>query len=232
MLASTSGARFAAARLALALPGQVHVGLTRTEPIPRLASGIASLDTLLDGGVPRGRVSELCGPLSCGKTSLALSLVAAVTRRDGIVACIDLPDALQPASVAAAGADLRRVLWVRPASMVDAMRCTELLLQAGGFALIVLDVCTPVPRRVRGFVWPRLMRAAEQSHTAVLVLTPHRIAGSFAALSLAFCRRTARWHHGAWPLFDGFDIAARIERTKLGAPQAKSVPLRVESQQR
>jgi hypothetical protein len=199
------------------LPGQVHRGLV-PEPVRRLPSGIAAIDALLCGGVPRGRISELLGPPSSGKTALLHTLLAATTRRGEVVACVDLADALHPASIAAAGADLQRVLWVRPPSALDALRCTELLLQAGGFALLALNVGTAVPRSLRSRHWPRLLRAAEQSHTALVVLAPHRLVGSFAVLSLRVQPRIVRWQPGLWPLFDGFESIALVERNKLGAP--------------
>jgi hypothetical protein len=206
------------ARLAeLSLPGRVRVGLV-PEPIRRLASGVARVDALLGGGVPCGRIVELLGPPSSGRTSLLLTMLGAVTRRGEVVACVDLPDALHPASVATAGVELGRLLWVRPPSVTDAMRCTELLLQAGGFGLVALDLGAAMPRALRSHVWPRLMRAAEQSHTALVVVAPRRVAGSYAALSLALRARTPLWRRGTWTLFDGFDAVARIERNKLGAP--------------
>ncbi len=232
MLASTSRHAAALARLAdLSLPGNVRFGRTATESIARLPSGFTHLDALLGGGLPRGRISEVLGPLTSGKTSLLLGLLAAATRRGEVVACVDLADALHPASVAGAGVDLERVLWVRPPSVTDGMRCTELLLQAGGFALIVLDLGAVVPRPLRSHVWPRCLRAAEQSHTALVVLAPQRVAGGFAVLSLGLRARTPRWQHGAWPLFDGFDTTALVERNKLGAPlKVASLKLQAERQ--
>ena len=98
------------------------------------------------------------------------------------------------------------------------LRCTELLLHAGGFAVVALDLGAQLPRRLRSHVWPRLLHAAEQSHTALVVLAPHRVAGSFAVLSLGVRARAARWQPGAWPLFDGFDTIVELTRNKLGAP--------------
>jgi hypothetical protein len=231
VLASTSRHAAALARLAdLSLPGNVRLGLTATEPIARLPSGFTHLDALLGGGLPRGRISEVLGPLTSGKTSLLLVLLAAATRRGEVVACVDLADALSPASVAAAGADLQRVLWVRPPSVTDGLRCTELLLQAGGFGIVAFDFgATPV-RPFRARVWPRLLHAAEHSHTALVVLAPRRIAGSSAVLSLGVRPGAPRWQRGAWPLFDGVDTTLLIERSKLGVSEAKSVKLKVESQ--
>jgi hypothetical protein len=204
------------------LPAHVQVGRTAAEPVRRLPSAVADLDALLDGGWPRGRLSEVLGPPSSGKTSMLLALLAAATRRGEVVACVDLADALHPASVARAGVDLRRVLWVRPPSATDGLRCTELLLHAGGFAVVVLDFGAELPRRLRSQVWPRLMRAAERSHTAAIVLAPQRVTGSFSALSLGVRPRTARWLPGAWPLFDGFDSIVELTRNKLGAPGGAS----------
>jgi hypothetical protein len=221
VLASTS--HTAAARLAgLSLPGRVHLGAA-PEPICRLPSGVQSIDALLNGGIPQGRISELVGPLSSGKTALLLALLAAATRRDELVACVDVADTLHPGSLATAGADLERLLWVRPPSVTDALRCTELLLQAGGFAVVGLDLGAPLLRPLRSHIWPRLLRAAEQSHTALVVLAPHRIAGSFAVLSLSLRLRSILWHRGAWPLLLGFETAVQLVRDKLGPPGQRIV---------
>jgi hypothetical protein len=206
------------------------MGTAAAEPLRRLPSGLQHLDTLLDGGVPRGRISELIGPLSSGKTALLLALLAAVTRRGEVTACVDLADALHPQSIAAAGVDLQRVLWVRPRSVIDGLRCTELLLHAGGFALTVLDLGAPVPRPLRRSIWPRLQHVAEHSHTALVILAPHRVAGSFAVMSLRLQPRQPLWRRGAWPLFEGFETALRLERNKLGTAEAKSLKLKAASQ--
>jgi hypothetical protein len=163
------------------------------------------------------------GPLTSGKTSLLLVLLAATTRRGEVVACVDLADALHPASVAAAGADLQRVLWVRPPSFTDGLRCTELLLQAGGFAVVTLDLGATRLRPFRSRVWPRLLHAAEHSHTALVVLAPQRVAGSSAVLRLGLRPHPPLWQRGAWPLFDGVDTTLSVERNKLGAPGQRIV---------
>lgn len=231
MLASTSRHAAAVARLAeLSLPGNVRCGLTAAEPVARLPSGLPPLDAVLGGGVPRGRISEVTGPQTSGKTSLLLALLAAATRRGEVVAYVDLADALHPASVAAAGADVQRVLWVRPPSLTDGLRCTELLLHAGGFALVAFDLGALPPRPFRTRVWPRLLHAAEQSHTALVVLAPQRVADSSAVLSLGVHPRSVQWHRNAWSLLEGLESVVRVERSKLGTSEAKSVRLKVESQ--
>ena len=74
--------------------------------------GIDSLDALT-GGVPRGALTELFGPASSGRTSMMMSLIASVTRRQEVCAVIDVTDSFDPASAEAAGVNLRRLLWVR-----------------------------------------------------------------------------------------------------------------------
>jgi len=82
-------------------------------PVPEMvSSGIAALDALA-GGLPRGCLTEICGPASSGRTTLLLAALAAATRRGEFCVVVDASDALDPYSVAAAGVDLDRLLWVR-----------------------------------------------------------------------------------------------------------------------
>ena len=75
-------------------------------------TGLGGLDAVT-GGIPRGGLTEICGPASCGRTSLLLALLAEVTARQEVCALVDGSDTFDPAAAAAAGVDLRRVLWVR-----------------------------------------------------------------------------------------------------------------------
>src|SRR6266446_2760755 len=76
-------------------------------------SGITELDAVLGGGFPRGSLVELCGSASSGRTSLAFSLLAQATERQEACAFVDVSDSLDPISLAAAGVELPRLLWVR-----------------------------------------------------------------------------------------------------------------------
>src|ERR1700720_3805082 len=76
-------------------------------------SGITQLDAVLGGGFPRGSLVELCGPSSSGRTSLAFSLLAQATERQEACAFVDVSDSLDPISLAAAGVELPRLLWIR-----------------------------------------------------------------------------------------------------------------------
>lgn len=79
---------------------------------PVAATGIAALDAALDGGLPIGAISELCGPESSGRTGVALSFLARQTQ-EKFCAWIDASNALDPLSAAAAGVSLPHMLWVR-----------------------------------------------------------------------------------------------------------------------
>jgi recombination protein RecA len=76
-------------------------------------SGVTELDAVLGGGFPRGSLVELCGPASSGRTSLAFSLLARATERQEACAFVDISDSLDPISLAAAGVELPRLLWIR-----------------------------------------------------------------------------------------------------------------------
>jgi len=76
-------------------------------------AALSELDASLQGGVPRGQLSELVGPPSSGRTTLLLQMLAAATRRGEIVAFVDTFDRLDLTSVVAAGVDFDRLLWIR-----------------------------------------------------------------------------------------------------------------------
>lgn len=90
-------------------------GLTARPRMPAelQPTGIVEVDKLLGGGLPRSSLVELCGPSSSGRTGLCFSLLASATRQQQACAYVDVSDSLDPVSVAAAGLDLERLLWVR-----------------------------------------------------------------------------------------------------------------------
>src|SRR5204863_2434131 len=82
-------------------------------PAPEMVSiGIRELDSLT-GGLPRGCLTESCGPASSGRTTVLLAALAAATGRGEFCALVEASDALDPHSTAVAGVDLDRLLWVR-----------------------------------------------------------------------------------------------------------------------
>ena len=255
---------------------------------PLVSSGIDSVDSVLEGGLPVGAITEIVGAECSGRTSFTLSFLSRLTQGGKVCAWIDVSNALQPESAAAAGVQLARMLWVRcgtggksqvqdlpqrkcalaekylippptkkglhgggcgahprtevkglaeaissllrpevtaprsaprfdrvgterapsepkalqlpsvslhgenipakPWSRIDqALRVADLLLQAGGFSAIVLDMAGVAPEfssRVPLATWFRYRAAAEKSQTSVLLLTQHACAKTSAELVL------------------------------------------------
>ncbi|HEY1895600.1 MAG TPA: ATPase domain-containing protein [Terracidiphilus sp.] len=173
------------------------------------ATGIEEADRLLDGGLPVGAISEITGPASSGRTSLALSFLARRTAEARVCAWVDTNDAFDPESAAANGVDLRQMLWVRcqerrqpqpragrapqsekakPWTKLDqALRATDLLLQAAGFAAIVLDLGDTAPEhgnRIPLASWFRFRQAADRTRCSLVVLGQAAYAQSSAAVAL------------------------------------------------
>ncbi len=97
--------------LAMRIPAALSA-LPRSAP-ELLPTGIAEVDTLLEGGLPLGGVTEVIGRASSGRSTLVLSLLAGITRQGATVAYVDISDVFDPLSAAAMGIDLGRLLWVR-----------------------------------------------------------------------------------------------------------------------
>src|SRR3569833_1730440 len=76
-------------------------------------TGIAQIDALLNGGIPFGAITEITGPASSGRTTIALSTHAHRTSEGSVCAWIDAKDSLDPESAAASGVSLKHLLWVR-----------------------------------------------------------------------------------------------------------------------
>jgi hypothetical protein len=86
---------------------------------PVTPTGVAAFDELLEGGLPLGAISEMTGPESSGRSAVALSFVSGLTRAGSVCAWVDVSDAFDPESAAAARVDLSRLLWVRCAVSVE-----------------------------------------------------------------------------------------------------------------
>src|SRR5580704_16170910 len=99
------------AALAKRIPSALTLSPRLIRPVS--PSGIASLDDLLEGGLPLGALTEIVGSESSGRTSFALSFIAQITKSEKVCAWIDVSDSLNPESMAAVGVDLKRLLWVR-----------------------------------------------------------------------------------------------------------------------
>jgi recombination protein RecA len=113
-----------------------------------ISTGALSLDLALGiGGVPRGRIVELYGPESSGKTSLALHIVAEAQRNGGIAAFIDAEHALDPIYAKAIGVDVDELLISQPDTGEQALEIADMLIRSGALDVLVIDsVAALVPR--------------------------------------------------------------------------------------
>jgi recombination protein RecA len=125
------------------------LGTEAQKEIEGISSGSLSVDLALGGkGFPRGRIIEVFGPESSGKTTLALHAVAAAQRAGGIAAFIDAEHALDPSWAKKLGISLESLLVSQPTSGEEAMQIAELLIKSNAVDIIVVDsVAALVPQK-------------------------------------------------------------------------------------
>jgi recombination protein RecA len=125
------------------------LGVDRSGPINGIPTGSLSLDIALGGqGIPSGRVVEIFGPESSGKTTLALHVVASAQKKGGIAAFIDAEHALDPSWAKKLGVELESLLVSQPSSGEEAMHITEMLIRSNAVDVIVVDsVAALVPKK-------------------------------------------------------------------------------------
>src|SRR6185312_1108764 len=138
---------------------------------------------------------------SSARASLVLQLLAAATRRGELTAIVDALDMFDPASAAAAGVDLDRLLWIRGHVVVNpglcrdlnqraleqAVKALTLVLQAGNFGVVVFDAAeapAPALKRLPFTTWLRLQRMIEGSQTVCVLVGPEPMARSSAGLTV------------------------------------------------
>ena len=184
------------------LPGALSP-LLRAEP-QMLRTGLDGLDRLT-GGIPRRGLTQICAPkeVSSGRTTLLVSMMAEVTRAEEFCALVDASDCFDPASAEAAGVDLSRVLWVRCQRarggirpLEQAFRAADIVVQNGGFGLIVVDLGNIEERWVRKAplsTWFRFARVMEKMPAALVFLVSYPAAQSCAALTLQLAGSRGRW---------------------------------------
>jgi hypothetical protein len=195
---------------------------------PRLPTGLPAIDRLLGGGFPRGGLAEVAGPPSSGRTSLVLALLAGATERGEVAAVVDLADAFDPPSAAAAGVDLARILWVRPPDAAAALRGTSHLLATHGFAAIVLDLAPASSPSPASRLWPRLRREIAATDTALIVLSDRRRVQGFADLALDLLPAAPRFEGGAGPpgaegaLLVALESEVLLVRDRRGCAQTRA----------
>jgi len=125
------------------------LGEDKAVQIAGIPTGSLSLDLALGGqGIPRGRIVEIFGPESSGKTTLALHVVAQAQKKGGIAAFVDAEHAFDPSWAKKLGVDLETLLVSQPSSGEEAMHITEMLIKSNAVDVIVVDsVAALVPQK-------------------------------------------------------------------------------------
>jgi recombination protein RecA len=236
------------------LAGVTSASRLEVRPTPQMvSSGIREIDTLT-GGLPRGCLTEICGPASSGRTSVWLAALAAATRRQEVCALVDISDAFNPHSAAATGVNFEKLLWVRCGMQLQkpqrhrdaeknekiakpveqALRVTDLLLQSGGFGLVIIDLGdTPLKmaRRIPLTSWFRFQRAVEHTATVLFVISQVPCAQTCSSLLLkvsgkklsAGSSQPSAENPAHAQLLNGIQVQAELLRSRLERKPAGSV---------
>jgi hypothetical protein len=168
-------------------------------------TGITALDEQI-GGIPKGGLTQVCSPadVNSGRTTLLMSLLAQVTREE-FCAVVDATDCFDPESAARMGVCFSRLLWTRCAdhgmkALERSFRATDILIQNGGFGVIVLNLAHIEERLIRKVPhtsWFCLARKIERTSTAFVVLLPYSAAQSCSALTLHLGNSQSQWQGAA-----------------------------------
>jgi hypothetical protein len=211
---------------------KLDVTLTTTATWPkeddeRLApTGCAMLDMSLDGGLRRGHLSEIIGARSSGRSTVFCGLAAAATTRGEVVALVDTHDRFDPASAAAAGVDLGRLLWIRDMGNAErALKAMNLVLQAGGFGVVAFDLSDAGSVALRQFphtTWMRLSRVIEGSATVALLIGSEHMARSPGGVTITLDTPSAA-RAGTWKgtnararRLSGLQVRSRVISARAG----------------
>ena len=126
----------------------IRLGSQAVQAVPAISTGSISVDFALGiGGFPRGRISEIYGPESSGKTTVALQVVAEAQRVGGMAAYIDVEHALDPAYARKLGVDIDNLLVSQPDYGEQALEITNALITSGSIDVLVVDsVAALVPK--------------------------------------------------------------------------------------
>lgn len=215
---------------------------TNHKAIEGISTGSLSLDLALGGkGIPRGRIIEMFGPESSGKTTLALHCVAQAQKTGGIAAFVDAEHALDPSWAKKLGVQLETLLVSQPSSGEEAMQITEMLVKSNAVDIIVVDsVAALVPKaelngeigdshvglqaRLMSQSMRKLTGAIAKSKTCVIFInqirekvgvmfgSPETTPGGRALKFYSSCRVDVR---RIGQLKDGEDVVGQRVRTKI-----------------
>jgi recombination protein RecA len=225
-----------------------------------VSTGIPAMDALL-GGLPRGAMTEICGAACSGRTSFLLSALASRTKDGEVCALVDARDSFDPLTANAAGIALEKLLWVRCQNIDQALRAMDLLIQAGGFGMVAVDlsdVPTKTVRQVPLNAWFRFRRAVEDTPTILLLLEQEPNAKTCASLVVRLEAGEAQWAEAAPPvaqpllpvpvatsrfsrtlpghpfarLLSGFAVSGDTVRSRIQMPEQRVINIRAGAQQK
>ena len=182
-----------------------------------LSTSIDAIDALLGGGIARGKMIEIAG--RGARFSVVMAMLAAATSIGEAAALIDLGNAFDPQISEAAGIDLRRMLWIRPKTLKQAVTAAELITSTG-FQLVILDAGIPrLKGRVPDAAWVRLARSAESRGTALVISSPFPLTGTTSEAMLRATGSRATWRGG---LLIGVETSVLLEKHRHRRPGASA----------
>ena len=204
---------------------------------PRLSTTFPALDAVLSddahasGGIPRGRLTELSGPATSGKVTLAAKVLSAAhAERGALVAWVDLGRTCDPDYLHRCGLDLDRLLVVRPQDGLDALAITCHLVESNTLSALVFDSLSDLPpghsSQIAGLL-ERLTTVVVRTKTAVLFLAEERdesqVVAHLAALRLHLTRERWLAQNGD---VRGYEAQVEILKNRFGREGVR-VPIRI-----
>ena len=185
------------------------------------STGIVAVDRVLAPiGIPRGRLTELWGTFSCGKTTLAYALLRARIAAGDLAAYVDAEGSLFAPSARSAGIDLKQLVVVRPRSSTALLRAVDALVRGGACSVVVVD--TRAEQVLQTHHCARLVSQAEKTGTALVVLSRGRnpAIASFATLRLCGAALKPLWQPGddGGKQLLGYTVEMEISKARTVAP--------------
>ncbi len=187
---------------------------------------------ILQTALPRGAITEVQGARSSGRTSLCLHILAQATQKGEICAVVDLQDGFHPASAEAAGVRLEQLVWVRCGGNAEfALRAADLLLHAGGFGVVYLDLCEASARilnRIPLSYWHRFKKTVKDTPTVLLVAADLPQVKSCSSICLHIKLKVISWlGTRCASVLDGVETYAVMGKVASIRPQSLFLKSRV-----
>lgn len=196
-----------------------------------MPTGIPQIDSV-SSGIPISALTEICGRglASSGKTTVMISLLAQATQKY-FCALVDANDSFDPSSAQTAGVNFSRLLWIRCGKnqsqlkpMEQVFKTTDMLLQSGGFGLLLVDLSSLPERLVRKVpltTWFRFSRVVEKQRSALVFISQQPHATSCAGLVLHVKADPAVWSGN---LLTQFQLQAEVLRSREKKPTQTAKP--------